>query len=79
MRMASDLDQQGRCSSLHVRLQAHSPSFHDASNPCTQFAQYGNPEEKSYLGANGRSKRGDRVGDGKDHLDKWFEVFQLRL
>ena len=55
--MASDVDQQGKSSSLHVRLQAHSPPFHVASNPCTPFAQYGNPE-KTYLDANvGGQKR----------------------
>ena len=56
--MASDLDQQGTCSSLHVCLQAHSPPLYVDSNPCTQFEQYGNPEK--YLGAN--AVGGDVIG-----------------
>ena len=59
--MASDLDQQGTCSSLHVCLQAHSPPLYVDSNPCTQFEQYGNPEK--YLGAN--AVGGDVIGGDK--------------
>ena len=47
-RMASDLDQRGKSSSLHLHLQALSPTFQVALNACTQFAQYENPEEKKH-------------------------------